>query len=89
MMRTTTKKSNSRYYENHYALSIGVVNDRGTNSARVGPWRKSTEPNIQDIKSGRTCNILNFRGTPTDKPRQVPPSSVIASHDVRFPILRQ
>ena len=59
-MRTTTKKSNPRYYENHYALSMGVVNEFGTNGARVGPWRKSTEPNIQDIKSGRTRDILNM-----------------------------
>ena len=38
---------------------MGIVNESDTNSARVGAWRKSTEPNIQDIKSGRTRNILN------------------------------
>ena len=60
-MRATTKKSNPRYYKKHDALSMGIVNESDTNSARVGAWRKSTEPNIQDIKSGRTRDILNPR----------------------------
>ena len=59
-MRTTTKKSNPRYHEKHEALSMDIVNESGTNSVHAGAWRKSTEPNIQDIKSGRTRDILNF-----------------------------
>ena len=64
-MRATTKKSNPRYYKKHHAMSMGIVNKSDTNSARVGAWRKSTEPNIQDIKSGQTRVILNVLWQPS------------------------